>query len=143
MSKALDDAVKANPDLAGIFGTNLFSAQGAAAAVKDAGKTGEIKIVGFDAFGAVPSGDRLGHGPVEQNDFIEVTLTVGLIVGGGCELQEFGGVVLADFMIAFADMAALKPRGQVTGCVEPRGVISVRSSRWPTIFASMQKQMSS
>lgn len=41
--------LQANPDLAGIFGTNLFSAQGAAAAVKEAGKTGEIKIVGFDA----------------------------------------------------------------------------------------------
>jgi len=41
--------LQAHPDLAGIFGTNLFSAQGAAAAVKDAGKTGEIKIVGFDA----------------------------------------------------------------------------------------------
>jgi len=41
--------LQANPDLAGVFGTNLFSAQGAAAAVKDAGKTGEIKIVGFDA----------------------------------------------------------------------------------------------
>jgi ribose transport system substrate-binding protein len=41
--------LQAHPNLAGIFGTNLFSAQGAAAAVKDAGKTGEIKIVGFDA----------------------------------------------------------------------------------------------
>lgn len=41
--------LQANPDLAGIFGTNLFSAQGAAAAVKDAGETGNIKIVGFDA----------------------------------------------------------------------------------------------
>jgi ribose transport system substrate-binding protein len=41
--------IQANPDLAGIFGTNLFSAQGAAAAVKEAGKQGVIKIVGFDA----------------------------------------------------------------------------------------------
>lgn len=41
--------LQAHPDMAGIFGTNLFSAQGAAAAVKDAGKQGEIKIVGFDA----------------------------------------------------------------------------------------------
>lgn len=37
------------PDLAGIFGTNLFSAQGAATAVREAGKQGQIKIVGFDA----------------------------------------------------------------------------------------------
>jgi ribose transport system substrate-binding protein len=41
--------IQANPDLAGIFGTNLFGAEGAATAVKEAGKTGMIKIVGFDA----------------------------------------------------------------------------------------------
>lgn len=38
-----------HPDLAGIFGTNLFSAEGAATAVREAGKQGAIKIVGFDA----------------------------------------------------------------------------------------------
>jgi ribose transport system substrate-binding protein len=38
-----------HPDLAGIFGTNLFSAEGAATAVREAGKQGVIKIVGFDA----------------------------------------------------------------------------------------------
>lgn len=41
--------IQATPDLVGIFGTNLFSAEGAAVAVKEAGKTGTIKIVGFDA----------------------------------------------------------------------------------------------
>lgn len=41
--------MQANPDLAGIFGTNLFSAEGAADAVKRGGKTGQIKIIGFDA----------------------------------------------------------------------------------------------
>lgn len=41
--------LQANPDLAGIFGTNLFGAEGAATAVKEAGKTGQVKIVGFDA----------------------------------------------------------------------------------------------
>jgi ribose transport system substrate-binding protein len=38
-----------NPDLAGIFATNLFSAEGAATALKQAGKLGKVKIVGFDA----------------------------------------------------------------------------------------------
>jgi ribose transport system substrate-binding protein len=33
----------------GIFGTNLFSAEGAAQAVKNAGKQGQIKIANFDA----------------------------------------------------------------------------------------------
>jgi ribose transport system substrate-binding protein len=41
--------LQANPDLAGIFGTNLFGAEGAATAIKEAGKTGVVKIVGFDA----------------------------------------------------------------------------------------------
>ena len=38
-----------NPDLAGIFGTNLFSAEGSATGVREAGKSGDVKIVGFDA----------------------------------------------------------------------------------------------
>jgi ribose transport system substrate-binding protein len=37
-----------NPDLKGIFAANLFSAEGAASGLKQAGKTG-VKIVGFDA----------------------------------------------------------------------------------------------
>src|SRR5919198_384600 len=54
-----DDAAKAaavtkaalakNPDLKGIFATNLFSAEGAATGVREAGKLGQVKIVGFDA----------------------------------------------------------------------------------------------
>ena len=38
-----------NPDLKGIFATNLFSAEGAASGLREAGKLGEVKIVGFDA----------------------------------------------------------------------------------------------
>ena len=54
-----DDAAKAasitksvlakNPDLKGIFAANLFSAEGAATGVKEAGKLNQVKIVGFDA----------------------------------------------------------------------------------------------
>jgi ribose transport system substrate-binding protein len=54
-----DDAAKAaavtkaalakNPDLKGIFATNLFSAEGAATGIREAGKLGKVKIVGFDA----------------------------------------------------------------------------------------------
>ena len=40
-------ALQKNPDLAGIFGTNLFSAEGAASGVREAGA--KVKIVGFDA----------------------------------------------------------------------------------------------
>jgi ribose transport system substrate-binding protein len=41
-------ALAKNPDLKGIFATNLFSAEGAAAGVREAGKS-DVKIVGFDA----------------------------------------------------------------------------------------------
>jgi ribose transport system substrate-binding protein len=38
-----------HPDLKGIFATNLFSAEGAASGIREAGKLGKVKIVGFDA----------------------------------------------------------------------------------------------
>ncbi len=37
------------PDLAGVFGANLFSAGGTANGVKQAGVAGKVKIAGFDA----------------------------------------------------------------------------------------------
>lgn len=37
------------PDLAGVFGTNLFSAEGASQAIKNAGLSGVIKVAAFDA----------------------------------------------------------------------------------------------
>ncbi len=55
----LDDANKAaqqtaavieqNPDLAGVFGTNVFSAQGAGNAVVNAGLGGHVQVVAYDA----------------------------------------------------------------------------------------------
>jgi ribose transport system substrate-binding protein len=41
--------ISRNPDLAGIFGTNLFSATGAGNGVTQAGAQGKVKVVGFDA----------------------------------------------------------------------------------------------
>jgi ribose transport system substrate-binding protein len=38
-----------NPDIKGVFATNLFSAEGTANGVREAGKAGDVKIVGFDA----------------------------------------------------------------------------------------------
>jgi ribose transport system substrate-binding protein len=38
-----------NPDLKGIFATNLFGAEGSAAGLREAGKKDTVKIVGFDA----------------------------------------------------------------------------------------------
>ena len=45
----LQAVVARNPDLVGVFGANLFSAIGAADGVKAIGKTGEIRVVAFDA----------------------------------------------------------------------------------------------
>jgi ribose transport system substrate-binding protein len=42
-------ALAAHPDLVGIFGTNLFSAEGAATGLRSAGASAKVKIVGFDA----------------------------------------------------------------------------------------------
>ena len=44
-----EDILSANPDLEGIFGSNESSALGAAAAVRRAGKAGEVTIIGWDA----------------------------------------------------------------------------------------------
>jgi ribose transport system substrate-binding protein len=41
--------LQSDPDLSGIFGTNLFAAQGAAAALRQQGLQGQVKMVGFDA----------------------------------------------------------------------------------------------
>jgi ribose transport system substrate-binding protein len=48
-ARITSSVLAANPDLAGIFATNLFSAEGAATALRESGKLGEVKIVGFDA----------------------------------------------------------------------------------------------
>jgi ribose transport system substrate-binding protein len=41
--------LETNPDLAGVFGTNVFSAQGAGQAVVNAGLAGEVQVVAYDA----------------------------------------------------------------------------------------------
>lgn len=42
-------ALQKDPDIVGIFAANLFAAEGTATGVKQAGKDGEVTIVGFDA----------------------------------------------------------------------------------------------
>ena len=45
----LQSVLARNPDLAGVFGANLFSALGAANGVKQGGAAGRIKVAAFDA----------------------------------------------------------------------------------------------
>jgi ribose transport system substrate-binding protein len=49
-----------NPDLAGVFGANLFSALGAANGVQQAGQTGNIKVVAFDAPASIVDNIKTG-----------------------------------------------------------------------------------
>jgi ribose transport system substrate-binding protein len=50
-------------DLSGVFGANLFSALGAANGVQQAGKTGVVKVVAFDAPGSIV--DNINSGLVD------------------------------------------------------------------------------
>jgi ribose transport system substrate-binding protein len=48
-SNLMGSALQKNPDIVGVFATNLFAAEGSANGVKQAGKTDTVKIVSFDA----------------------------------------------------------------------------------------------
>jgi ribose transport system substrate-binding protein len=48
-SNLISSALQKDPDIVGVFATNLFSAEGTATGVRQAGKTSTVKIVGFDA----------------------------------------------------------------------------------------------
>jgi ribose transport system substrate-binding protein len=48
-AQIISAALQKDPDLKGVFATNLFSAQGVATGVRQAGKSGTVKVVGFDA----------------------------------------------------------------------------------------------
>ena len=47
--KIVTAALAKNKDIVAIFATNLFSAEGVAAGIKQAGKAGKISVIGFDA----------------------------------------------------------------------------------------------
>ncbi|TDD00328.1 sugar ABC transporter substrate-binding protein [Nonomuraea deserti] len=48
-SRIVNAALAKDPDLAGVFAANLNSATGAGSALRQAGKLGKVKMVGFDA----------------------------------------------------------------------------------------------
>jgi ribose transport system substrate-binding protein len=54
-------ALAANPDLVGIFATNLNTGEGAATGLRNAGKVGQVNLVGFDASPAEVEGMRNGE----------------------------------------------------------------------------------
>ena len=48
-SNLMSSALQRDADIVGVFAANLFAAEGTATGVRQAGKTGSVKIVGFDA----------------------------------------------------------------------------------------------
>lgn len=56
-------ALQKNPDIVGVFATNLFSAEGTATGVRQANKQDQVSIVGFDAGPAQV--DQLKNGTVQ------------------------------------------------------------------------------
>jgi ribose transport system substrate-binding protein len=42
-------SLQKDPDIIGVFATNLFSAEGAATGIRQSGKQEQVKVVGFDA----------------------------------------------------------------------------------------------
>jgi ribose transport system substrate-binding protein len=48
-AKIVTAALQKDPDIVGVFATNLFAAEGSATGIKQAGKSGKVSIVGFDA----------------------------------------------------------------------------------------------
>jgi ribose transport system substrate-binding protein len=91
--------LQSDPDLAGIFGTNLFSAQGAAAGVREQGKTGVVKVVGFDA------------GPQQVQDLNSNVVDL-LIAQHPGEIGEVAIQLLHDYLTT---KEPLDPKKYVTG----------------------------
>ncbi|CCG04014.1 ABC transporter substrate-binding protein [Blastococcus saxobsidens] len=48
-ARIVTSTLQAHPDLVGIFGTNLFAAEGAATGLRQAGAEEQVTVVGFDA----------------------------------------------------------------------------------------------
>lgn len=60
----LEAVLARNPDLAGVFGANLFSAIGAANGVQAAGESGNVRVVAFDAPASIV--DNISTGLVDM-----------------------------------------------------------------------------
>jgi ribose transport system substrate-binding protein len=91
--------LQSDPDLAGIFGTNLFSAQGAAAALREQGVQGQVKMVGFDA------------GPTQVQDLRSEVVDL-LIAQHPGDIGEIAVQLLHEFLTTGEP---LDPKDYVTG----------------------------
>jgi ribose transport system substrate-binding protein len=91
--------LQSDPDLVGIFGTNLFAAQGAAAAIREQGRQGQVKVVGFDA------------GPTQVQDLRSEVVDI-LIAQHPGDIGEIAVQLLVDYL---STGQAPNPKELVTG----------------------------
>jgi ribose transport system substrate-binding protein len=68
--------LSANPDLSAVFTTNTLTGQGAATGIKNAQKTGKVKLIGFDAN---PTGVQALHEGTAQAQVVLKPLDIGHI----------------------------------------------------------------
>lgn len=91
--------LQSDPDLAGIFGTNLFAAQGGAAGIRQSGRQGQVRMVGFDA------------GPTQVQDLRSEVVDI-LIAQHPGEIGETAVQLIVDYL---ANGTAPNPAQITTG----------------------------
>jgi ribose transport system substrate-binding protein len=94
-SNLMGSSLQKNPDIVGVFATNLFAAEGSANGVKQAGKTKTVKIVSFDA------------GPNQVKDLKDGTIQ-GLVAQQPGTIGQYG----VDEAVAALDGGTVTPKIQ-------------------------------
>jgi ribose transport system substrate-binding protein len=94
-SNLISSALQKDPDMVGVFAGNLFSAEGTATGVRQAGKTNTVKIVGFDA------------GPNQMKDLRQGTVQA-LVAQQPAIIGQYG----VDMAVAALDGGQVTPKVQ-------------------------------
>ena len=94
-SNLMGSALQKDPDLVGVFATNLFSAEGTATGVRQAGKGSQVKIVSFDA------------GPNQVKDLRDGTIQA-LVAQAPATIGQYG----VDMAVAALDGGTVTPKVQ-------------------------------
>jgi ribose transport system substrate-binding protein len=101
-SGAVTATLARHPDLAGVFATNTLTGEGAATGLREAGKAGKVKLIGFDAN---PSGvEALEQGVAQAQVVLKpldigyegVTQAVNALEGKPVEKKVLTGSVIAN-----------------------------------------------
>ena len=113
--KAAKDAMERNPDLAAIFAINDPSALGAYSALETAGKTDQVKIIGFDGEKAGKEAIRDGKivcDPVQYPDQIgkkTIEMLLKYLAGEDIEKEMNDGQILIPSKLYYQEDAKTDP----------------------------------